>query len=103
MKRTLRGYDTRSDSSMRESAWRLRDHSRRHGQRILSKRIVATPLLIKGLEFNHALLLDARQMGSAEELYVALTRGTSSLTVLSSDPKVVHSPPAWMRESSSRD
>jgi UvrD-like helicase family protein len=98
MKRAIQICDPPSGRSLREVAWSLRDNGRRNGRRILPKRTVATPLLIKGLEFDHALLLDAKQMGSAEELYVALTRGASSLTVLSSERKVKHSAPAWIRE-----
>ncbi len=101
MRRALRSFDSSSGRTLREVVWALRDHARRNGRRILSKRTVATPLLIKGLEFDHALLLDAMQMGSAEELYVALTRGSFSLTVLSSEPLVERSVPAWLMESSS--
>jgi DNA helicase IV len=36
---------------------------------------------VKGLEFNHAFVVDADQMTSSEELYVALTRGSKSLIV----------------------
>ena len=98
MRRTLESHESGSGKSLRESAWTRRDHVRRNGQRVLSKRTIATPLLIKGLEFEHVLLLDAMQMGSAEELYVALTRGSSSLTVLSSERKVTHSLPVWIKE-----
>jgi DNA helicase-2/ATP-dependent DNA helicase PcrA len=101
MRRSLQTYDSGSGRTLGETAWALRDHARRNGRRVLSKRTVATPLLIKGLEFDHALLLDAMQMGSAEELYVALTRGSSSLTVLSSERRVKHSAPAWIRENNS--
>lgn len=38
-------------------------------------------LLIKGLEFDHALVLSADEL-DARNLYVALTRGSRSLTVL---------------------
>src|ERR1019366_988415 len=99
MRRTLQIHDSDSGRSLREAAWALRDNARRNGRRVLAKRTVATPLLIKGLEFDHSLLLDAMQMGSAEELYVALTRGISSLTVLSSKRRVKHAAPAWVKES----
>jgi len=98
MSRALRGHDPSSGKSLRETAWAIRDHARRNGRRVLTKRTVATPLLIKGLEFNHALLLDAAQMETPEELYVALTRGTTSLTVLSDEPTVKHTIPTWIAE-----
>jgi len=98
MSRTLQYYDPGSGITLREAAWRRRDYVRRNGRRVLSHRVIATPLLIKGLEFHHALLLDASQMKSAEELYVALTRGALSLTVLSSTPRVERTIPAYLQE-----
>ena len=102
MRRTLKTHASESGKTLRESAWKLRDSARRNGRHVLSKRTVSTPLLIKGLEFDHALLLDAMQMGSAEELYVSLTRGASSLTILSSQRRVIHALPAWIRENTTR-
>lgn len=52
------------------------------GRPIAHRRIVGTTLLVKGLEFDHAIVLDASTL-SKQELYVALTRGARSLTVLS--------------------
>ena len=98
MRRTLQAYSPDSGKSLRETAWAIRDYARKNGRRNLAKRTVATPLLIKGLEFDEALLLDAGQMGSPEELYVALTRGSSSLTILSSKRKVKHQEPTWVSE-----
>lgn len=96
MKRALRSYDASSGRTLRETAWATRDYTRKNGRRILAKRTVATPLLIKGLEFDHALIMDAAQMQTAEELYVALTRGSSSLTVLSAQRMVKRAVPAWL-------
>ncbi len=59
---------------------RVRDRARRVG-RPREVRVVSRPLLIKGLEYDHALVLDADRL-SATELYVALTRGRKSLTVV---------------------
>ena len=45
---------------------------------------VGRPLLIKGLEFDHAFVLAAGAVEfNREELYVALTRGSSTLTIAS--------------------
>jgi len=52
------------------------------GRPIAHRRIVGTTLLVKGLEFDHAVVLEASSL-SRQELYVALTRGARSLTVLS--------------------
>lgn len=43
---------------------------------------MSTPLLIKGLEYDHAIVINADGY-TAPELYVALTRGRQSVTVLS--------------------
>ena len=43
---------------------------------------IGTTLLVKGLEFDHAIVLDAASL-SRKELYVAFTRGARSLTIIS--------------------
>ena len=60
---------------------RVRDRARRIG-RPPEGRVISRSLLIKGLEYDHALVLDAERL-SATELYVALSRGRKTLTVLS--------------------
>lgn len=67
-----------------EHAWRVRDVGRQRGRRV-ERRTVSRTLLIKGLEFDHALVLDADKLDT-NNLYVAITRGSSSLTVLSAGP-----------------
>jgi len=56
---------------------------RRKGRFLKQNKILATPLLIKGLEYDHAILLDPDSMKS-KELYVALTRATESITIITS-------------------
>lgn len=99
MRRTLKTHSSEEKNSLQESAWKLRDNGRKNGRRIITKRTVATPLLIKGLEFDHALLLNATEMETPEELYVALTRGSFSLTVLSNKRRLSYAIPAWVQES----
>lgn len=86
MKSTVGTHLVGDNASFRETAWQVRDRSRRHG-RTPEKRIVSTTLLVKGLEFDHAVVTNADEL-SAKELYVALTRGRSDLSVLSSKPKL---------------
>ena len=50
-------------------------------------RTISRPFLIKGLEFENAVILDA-DCFSAKQLYVALTRGSRSLVILSNEPKI---------------
>lgn len=55
----------------------------RHRGRRLHRRTIGTPLLVKGLEFDHAILLWEPQHLSVEGLYVAITRASKSLTIVS--------------------
>lgn len=68
---------------MSDAAWIVRSRTRRAG-RHLSRCVVGTTLLVKGLEFDHAVVLDADSY-DAKNLYVALTRGSKSLTIVSRD------------------
>jgi integrase len=82
-----------------DHAWQVRDERRQHGRRV-DRRTVSRTLLIKGPEFDHALVLDAESL-SVNELYVAITRGSTSLTVLSAGPIV--SPHATRRSGPRRN
>lgn len=55
----------------------------RHRGRLTHRRAIGTPLLVKGLEFDHAVLLWEPDHLSVEGLYVALTRASKSLTIVS--------------------
>lgn len=67
--------------SLQDALWVVRNRTRFGGRR-LARCVVGTTLLVKGLEFDHAIILDADGM-DAKDLYVALTRGARSLTVFS--------------------
>ncbi len=62
----------------------LRNRTRTTGRSAWS-RVVSRPVLIKGLEYDHAVLLDA-DVHSPTSLYVALTRARRTLTVVSREP-----------------
>jgi AAA domain-containing protein len=66
------------------SSWNVRSRTSQIGRR-MERRVVSRPPLIKGLEFDHSIVLDADAL-NAKELYVAMTRGTKSLTVISQGP-----------------
>ena len=56
--------------------------------RRLPKRTVSTPLLLKGLEFDHVVIPDAthfarERQAQAKLFYVAISRATRSLTIAS--------------------
>lgn len=75
---------------------RVRDRARRIG-RPREERVISRPLLIKGLEYDHALVLDAERL-SATELYVALSRGRKTLTVVSENRYLNPPAPGLNRE-----
>jgi AAA domain len=64
-----------------EALQRTRSHTRVIGRRPAA-RVVSRPLLVKGLEYDHVIILNPENY-SAQELYVALTRGSKSVTVIS--------------------
>lgn len=64
-----------------EALQQARNHTRATGRRAAA-RVVARPLLVKGLEYDHVIILNPTAY-SAQELYVALTRGSKSVTVIS--------------------
>lgn len=67
--------------SLAEAAWAVRNRARHQG-RFLARCAVGTTLLVKGLQFDHAVVLDA-DCHDAKNLYVAMTRGAKSLTIVS--------------------
>lgn len=58
----------------------------RHLERHVAKRSVGSTLLLKGLEFEHVIIIEYYGM-IKEDWYVALTRATKSVTVLSASPR----------------
>jgi DNA helicase-2/ATP-dependent DNA helicase PcrA len=95
MRKVLREHDPTLGRSLAETAWRHRDTARRIGRRA-GHRCLATTLLVKGLEFDHALILDAGDLPDAENLYVAMTRGVRSLTILSGTPILQRQRPRYL-------
>jgi DNA helicase-2/ATP-dependent DNA helicase PcrA len=59
----------------------VRTRARHRGRRV-PERTLGTTLLLKGLEFDHVMVLHGDEF-SRNELYVAITRGTRSLRILS--------------------
>lgn len=73
--------------TMRQAAETIREQRRHQGDRRISTRAIGSTLLLKGLEADHALILDAGRM-NAHHLYVALSRGAKSITVFSNTSTV---------------
>jgi hypothetical protein len=60
---------------------RLRYSGRKSREKLLSK-----TLLVKGLEYDHAIIANADAIGHHKHLYVAMTRPRKTLTILSASP-----------------
>ncbi|MGA2587160.1 MAG: AAA family ATPase [Candidatus Aminicenantales bacterium] len=75
-------FDPDLDESLQATAWRIRESTRRAGRR-LPRLLISRTVLIKGLEFEHALIPDADDFDNAKDFYVAVTRASKTLCVLS--------------------
>jgi hypothetical protein len=73
-----------------DALWQVQNKISHAGRRI-PRRAVGSTLLIKGLEFEHAVVVHSASM-NRKDWYVALTRATKTLTVLS--PAKSFTPPA---------
>lgn len=82
MRRSIALYSSGQHPSLCQAAWQLRNRTSQIGRRV-NHRTVSRTLLIKGLEFDHAIVLNANALGP-KDLYVAMTRGARSLTVFTS-------------------
>ena len=78
-------------ATFREAAVVVRGRTRENG-RAAQPRSVSRTVLVKGLEYDHALILNATSL-VAQDFYVAATRGRRTLTVLSDQPVRQFPPP----------
>ncbi len=81
MQYALKFFSSGEYSSLEETAVHTRSQTKYVGRKEYL-RVVSRTLLIKGLEYDHAIVLGADKL-DAKNLYVAITRGTRSLTILS--------------------
>ncbi|WP_348827664.1 UvrD-helicase domain-containing protein [Halomonas sp. RT37] len=68
--------------TLSETANLYQREMRHAGRPISHRKLIGTTLLVKGLEYDHAVILDADVL-DAKHLYVAMTRGSKSLTIIS--------------------
>ena len=66
---------------------RLRERVR-HGGRKPHRRVVARTALIKGLEYDHAIIADLDRIKDRCNLYVALTRARKTVTIIGQAPQI---------------
>jgi DNA helicase IV len=71
-----------------DAVWEVQNRVR-HVGRPIGKRSIGSTLLVKGLEFDHAVIIFTERM-TRRDWYVALTRATTSMTVFA--PLEVFSP-----------
>jgi superfamily I DNA/RNA helicase len=67
--------------SLTDAAHKYQKEFRHSGRPIRHTKLIATTLLVKGLEYDHAVVLNPDAL-TAKELYVALTRGSKSVTIV---------------------
>lgn len=67
--------------NLSEAANLYQREMRHSGRPISHRKLIGTTLLVKGLEYDHAVILDADAL-DAKDLYVAMTRGSKSLTII---------------------
>lgn len=96
---TLRLCEATNDLTTMDGVISIRNKLRLTGRRPES-RIVGRALLVKGLEFEHA-VIDAPSPNkpyNAHELYVCLTRGSTSVTLISTSTRLSPSRPTRISE-----
>lgn len=87
MRSALRIKGNRQGSSLAEAIWEVQNRIR-HAGRKLGKLNVGSALLVKGLEFDYAVVVHSPGM-TRKEWYVALTRATKGVRVISPREKFV--------------
>lgn len=70
-----------------ESAHAYQREFRHSGRPVRHSKLIGTTLLVKGLEYDHSVILDADSL-DMKELYVAMTRGSKSLTIITNKDSI---------------
>jgi DNA helicase-2/ATP-dependent DNA helicase PcrA len=83
--KTVRQYD-----SLIDAIWEVQNRIR-HAGRTVGKRSIGSTLLVKGLEFDHAVIVYAKGM-TRKDWYVALTRATKCMSILSPSEIILSCP-----------
>ena len=71
-------------ANLTEAANKYQRDMRHTGRPISHRKLIGTTLLVKGLEYEHAVILDADIL-DAKDLYVAMTRGSRTLTIIGTE------------------
>jgi DNA helicase-2/ATP-dependent DNA helicase PcrA len=81
MRSGLQIKSRRKHDTLMDAIWEVQNRIR-HAGRAIGKRSIGSTLLVKGLEFDHAVIVHADNM-TRKDWYVALTRATTSVTIIS--------------------
>lgn len=82
-KSAIRGAASKGgDKSLLHTELAKARDSLRHAGRHERRRIISRTLLVKGLEYDHVIIADARNHTEVNDLYVALTRARKSIHIL---------------------
>lgn len=81
MRSALHTLAANGQGSLSEAMWQVQNKTR-HAGRIIGRRSIGSTLLVKGLEFEHAVVIHTPGL-TREDWYVALTRATKTLTIIS--------------------
>jgi DNA helicase-2/ATP-dependent DNA helicase PcrA len=84
------------DTSLEELVWDVQNNVRHAGRRF-ARSSVASILLAKGLEFDHSVVVHASKMTN-KDWYVALTRATRSVRVISPETQIIPAEPSRTKE-----
>jgi AAA domain len=87
---TLKLVISGDQSSLEDAAWHVQNKMRHAGRR-LAQRSVGSTLLVKGMQFDHAVIVAPEKL-SRNDLYVALTRASRTITVVSGTPTLTAKP-----------
>jgi hypothetical protein len=83
LQKTLRLVINGEHASLDDAAWHVQNKMRHTGRR-LAQRSVGSTLLVKGLQFDHAIIVAPEKL-SRNDLYVALTRASRTITIVSAE------------------
>jgi AAA domain len=81
MRAALRIKCIRLSCTLVDAIWEIQNRIP-HAGRLSSNKSIGSTLLVKGLEFDHAIVIHTEKM-TRKDWYVALTRATTSTTILS--------------------
>ena len=86
MRSALQIKSVRQLASLSDAIWEVQNRARHTGRR-LGNRSIGSTLLVKGLEFDRAIVLHAETM-TRKDWYVALTRATRRMRIISPHARI---------------